>query len=362
MENKNLYEILNLSPNSSKEEIKIAYRKLVRIYHPDVNQTKEAETYFKLLNNAAETLLDDAKRLQYDTLAGISRIKKDYVKNDNTPKTESSPESNKNTIDKTSEIKQEYEFLGKETTKTAVNTGFFTKKSSKTFENRDLNADETRKNQYRGPKIDGKDIETIVTISKKEQKQGTLRKINVLHTDKCPKCAGAKYINGKVCALCHGVGEKSEHKKMNVKIPAGIKHGTKMKIQSEGEYGKFGGKNGNLYLLIQIENENIKKQPEFEDKNTVEDSVIEVVITPWQAVLGGKITISVEGKNVSASIPPLTKSGTRFKLKVDDEKWASLGLKTDYTVIFRIDIDENIDKKEIELYKKLREIGLGLDG
>lgn len=361
MENKNLYEILNLNPNSSKEEIKIAYRKLVRIYHPDVNQTKEAETYFKLLNNAAETLLDDAKRLQYDTLAGISRVKKDYVKNDETLKTKNSPENDKNAVDKTLKTRQEQEFTGNKTGETAKSTGFFTKKTSETFENKASNADKNLKNQYKGPKIDGKDIETIVNISKKEQKQGTVRKINVLHTDKCPKCAGAKYINGKVCALCHGVGEKSEHKKMNVKIPAGIKHGTKMKIQNEGEYGKFGGKNGDLYLLIQIENENVKKQPEFEDKNTVEDSVIETSITPWQAVLGGKITISVEGKNVSTAIPPLTKSGTRFKLKVDDEKWASLGLNADYTVIIRIDIDENLNKKEIELYKKLREIDLGLD-
>ncbi len=361
MKNKNLYEILNLSPNSSKEEIKIAYRKLVRIYHPDINKTKEAETYFKLLNNAAETLLDDAKRLQYDTLAGISRTKKDYVKNDDTLKTEPSPENDKKLVDKMPETKQGYEFSGNKTDETVENRGFFTKKSSKTFENKEFNADETLKNQFRGPKIDGKDIETVVNISKKEQKQGTVRKINVLHTDKCPKCAGAKYINGKVCALCHGVGEKSEHKKMNVKIPAGIKHGTKMKIQSEGEYGKFGGKNGNLYLLIQIENENIKNQPEFEDKNTGKDFVIETSITPWQAVLGGKITISAAGKNVSTTIPPLTKSGTRFKLKVDDEKWASLGLKADYTVIVRIDINENLDKKEIELYKKLREIDLGLD-
>ncbi len=361
MENKNLYEILNLNPNSSKEEIKIAYRKLVRIYHPDVNQTKEAETYFKLLNNAAETLLDDAKRLQYDTLAGISRVKKDYVKNDENLTTKNSPENDKNAVDKTLKTRQEQEFTSNKTGETAKSTGFFTKKTSETFENKAYNADETPKSRFKGPKIDGKDIETIVNISKKEQKQGTVRKINVLHTDKCPKCAGAKYINGKVCALCHGVGEKSEHKKMNVKIPAGIKHGTKMKIQSEGEYGKFGGKNGNLYLLIQIENENIKNQPEFEDKNTGKDFVIETSITPWQAVLGGKITISAAGKNVSTTIPPLTKSGTRFKLKVDDEKWASLGLKADYTVIVRIDINENLDKKEIELYKKLREIDLGLD-
>ena len=167
------------------------------------------------------------------------------------------------------------------------------------------------KSQPQSPKIDGKDIETVVTISKSEQKQGTIRKINVLHTDKCPKCTGAKYINGTICALCRGAGEKSEHKIMNVKIPAGIKNGTKMKIKNEGEYGKFGGKNGDLYLLIEIEKEIIKK---FEDGKIV----IEVPISPWQAVLGGQITIPVDNKNISLTIPPLTKSMTRFKLKKEE--------------------------------------------
>ena len=88
MNNKDLYEILGLDSDSTKEEIKIAYRKLVRIYHPDVNKTKEAENYFKLLNNAAETLLDDTKRLQYDTLAGVLRNKKDYVEKEASSKEE----------------------------------------------------------------------------------------------------------------------------------------------------------------------------------------------------------------------------------------------------------------------------------
>ena len=126
---------------------------------------------------------------------------------------------------------------------------------------------------------------------------------------------------------------------------------TKMKIKNEGEYGKFGGKNGDLYLLIEIEKEIIKK---FEDGKIV----IEVPISPWQAVLGGQITIPVDNKNISLTIPPLTKSMTRFKLKKEDDKLSPLGLNAEYTVITRIDIKEDFDKKEIELYKKLRDIDL----
>ena len=72
----------------------------------------------------------------------------------------------------------------------------------------------------------------------------------------------------------------------------------------------------------------------------------------------GQITIPVDNKNISLTIPPLTKSMTRFKLKKEDDKLSPLGLNAEYTVITRIDIKEDFDKKEIELYKKLRDIDL----
>ena len=144
-------------------------------------------------------------------------------------------------------------FSGRETSEKAQNRAFSKKETVKKAQNQALHETKEPKTRTESPKIDGKDIETVVKVSKEEVKRGTSRKINVLHTDKCPKCLGRRYFNGTVCALCHGAGEKSEHKIMNVKIPAGIKDGTKMKVKGEGEYGKFGGKNGDLYLLIQIE-------------------------------------------------------------------------------------------------------------
>lgn len=354
MENKNLYEILGLSPKASKEEIKIAYRKFVRIYHPDINKTKEAEKFFKLLNNAAQTLLDDAKRLQYDILAGLSAGQKNYVKKEENLKTEKNENLDDASILKSAKTQTNSGFWGNKTNKTKADSKFDEDKTFKNPSSKEFYTDDSVKTRTQGPKIDGKDIETIVTISKTEQKQGTVRKINVLHTDKCPKCAGAKYINGKVCALCHGAGEKSEHKIMNVKIPKGIRHGVKMKIQNEGEYGKFGGKNGDLYLLIQIEE---NKTKDFEEEKVV----LETLITPWQAALGGQVSILYKGKNAIVEIPPLTKQGTSFKLKDIGKNLSSLGLNADSTVIIKIDIKENLSKKEIELYKQLKEIDLGLD-
>ncbi len=352
MKNKNLYEILGLNSDATKDDIKNSYRKLVRIYHPDINKTKEAETYFKMLNNAVETLLDDTKRLQYDLRAGIFRNKKEYVKKENDKNFNDAKNEQEKEGQNISQTQAKSEFNAYSTYKNTDAAMFFQNKNTENKTAEGFYETKNPKTKVQSAKIDGNDIETTVFISKNEQKQGTIRKINVLHTDKCPKCAGIKYINGTICSLCHGVGEKSEHKIMNVKIPGGIKDGTKMKIKNEGEYGKFGGKNGDLYLLIKIED----KSKESEVKNKI---VIETSIPPWKAILGGIIDIPVGNHYVKIEIPPLTKSDTRFKLNKEDITEPETGENSEYIALIKIDIPENLSKKEIELYKKLREIDLG---
>ncbi len=354
MKNKNFYDILDLTPSASKEDIKAAYRRLVRIYHPDVNKTKEAEEYFKLLNNAVQTLLDDTKRLQYDTLSGFSGV---YNTCDVKTQKQGSGKFEKNDVGldkKQAEIKQEQAFSGGETRETQQESAFYKNETSKTAKKQDIHETKEAKTRAQSPVIDGKDIETVVKVSKEEAKRGTMRKINVLHTDKCPKCLGRRYFNGMVCALCHGAGEKSEHKIMNVKIPAGIKDGTKMKVKGEGEYGKFGGKNGDLYLLIQIEQKEEQRQEEKSDENIL----IETSISPWQAALGGEVRVPLDGKFVKIKIPPLTKSGSRFKLRKEALNLQIQGLKAEYTVVVKIDIEKNLSQKELELYEKLRDLDL----
>jgi len=349
MKNKNLYDILGLSPNASKEDIKASYRRLVRIYHPDINKTKEAEEYFKLLNNAVETLLDDTKRLRYDTLSGISGIYNRSVEKKEKPEDNGAGKNDFSFGENSAEIKTGSAFSGRETKKTAAKSGFYKSETLNKAQNKAFYENKEPKTRTGSPVIDGKDIETVVKVSKNEIKQGTTRKINVLHTDKCPKCLGRKYFNGTVCALCHGAGEKSEHRVMNVKIPAGIKNGTKMKVKGEGEYGKFGGKNGDLYLVIQIE-------PEKGENQNYENNFVEVSISPWQAVLGGEASVFCDGEFVKIKIPPLTKSGTRFKLRKEGSKAQISSVKAEYTAIVKIDIPENLSKKELELYEKLRDL------
>ena len=114
--------------------------------------------------------------------------------------------------------------------------------------------------------------------------------------------------------------------------------------------GKFGG-NGEKFGGNSDKNSNIK-----EGKNGEENFSIEASISPWQAALGGEVSIPLEGKFVKIKIPPLTKSGTRFKLKKEALNAQMPGIKADYTVVIKIDIRENLSKKELELYEKLRDL------
>ena len=99
----------------------------------------------------------------------------------------------------------------------------------------------------------GGDVHTDVNITFLESLEGTTRTINILHTEACKNCDGRPFVNGNKCPICNGLGEQSIHKKLNVKIPANIKHGSKIRIANEGNIGYNRGKNGDLYLNIKIE-------------------------------------------------------------------------------------------------------------
>ena len=207
---KSYYEILNVKDDATKAEIKSQFRKLVRMYHPDVNSSLEAERIFKDINKAAEILLDDTKRKNYDALRNV----------------------NKTIYKKTYTTKQ------KERKKT----------NSYTFE------DLFKKNRKKEEEIitpkpkHGDDITINITIDYYEAMLGTFRTINVSNSAICPKCEGKIFANGQKCSYCNGLGEKTTNKKITVKIPSAIKNKTKLRITGEGKQGENGGKNGNLYI------------------------------------------------------------------------------------------------------------------
>ena len=311
----NFYEILGVTPESSLAEIKAAYRKLARKYHPDVNPSGAKR--FKQISLAYETLTDEKKRKNYDTINGI--FKKE---------TTNPAEKNKKFDDYSEQLKKNK-----------------TKKKSMDF-SKIFNFENANANKKHSP-INGEDINTDISISIKEAVKGTNRTVNVVHSELCPCCRGRKFINGAKCSICDGTGEYSQHKKITVKIPPNVKNNSKLRIKGEGTQGQFGGKNGDLYLHITIEQ---SAKIKYDNLNIL----YTVPITPFEAVLGSEIDIPVFDGHVKLKLPQMTSNGQKFRL-------ASQGLKRngkigDMIVTVSIEIPSSLSDDEIKLYEKLKKL------
>ncbi len=316
----NCYKILNIPENANLDEIKSAYKKLVRKYHPDINKEEGAEETFKKINMAFEILSDDIKRLQHDTLHGIIASARNEKKEENT-KTQ---EEEKPKPKAQRETKKDESFLEK------------ILKNKKYKKAEDF-------------KVDGDNINTIVEITGKEAIQGITKKINILHSEPCPKCEGRKFANGSKCTHCGGSGEKSIHKKITITIPKNVKSGSKIKVKGEGKLGKFGGKCGDLIITIKVIQKNI-----FKFEGGV--AILEVPITPYEALLGASITIPTPAGNTTIKIPPQTNSGDKFKILNTGIGQAGSGKRSELVVIAKICSPQKPSIETIKKYKELQEL------
>lgn len=329
---KNLYEILEVSTSASAVTIKSAYRKLARKYHPDLNGGDDlCIRKFKEVTEAYEILSNIEKKRNYDILRGFNHQSSNVKFKEANKAYQENLKERTNTKDEAiSNIFNDILEGFKKTTSSSSKQSFKTKQP----------------NPQRG-----RDVFTDVSISVLESIDGTARTINIVHTEPCHKCLGKTFLNGAKCTLCAGMGEESVHKKLNVKIPSGVKNGSKIRIANEGNKGLNGGRNGDLYLNIKIENNNSKFK--YEGLNIL----CTVPITPFEAVLGATIEIPSPNGKVSMKITPNTKSGQKFRLSGQGlESGDKFGKKGDMIVIVNIDVRKNPSKEEIELYKKLRDI------
>lgn len=367
---KDLYKILEIQPSATTEQIKTAYRKQARIWHPDLNEnSQESIVRFKEITEAYEVLTDSHKRSQYDILKGFNT----YSSRESTYTAKAKEQNAKKAYSKDNENSQyskyNYEYATKEDFNKSQNTqntkkqgkdsftqvfenileGIFTGSSKSTNTAKSAKAAQKNKKpkeEKRKPE-NGRNINLSVNIKMHESINGTNRTINVLHSERCTKCEGRRFINGEKCTTCKGTGEVSHHKKLNVRIPAGVKNGAKIRIANEGNRGYYGGKDGDLYLLINIEESKFFK---YDGLNVL----CEIPITPYEAALGTNIDVPTLCGNVSMKIPPKTTSGQKFRLSnqgVYDEKTKKRG---DQIVTVKIEIPKELSQKEIELYEQLK--------
>lgn len=345
MEYKDYYDILGVKRDATEAEIKSAYRKLARKYHPDVNKTKEAESKFKDINEAYEVLGDKQKRQRYDSLGANWQGGQNY-----TPP----PGFEQFGFGGGQGGYQSYSFNGQDL---GGFSDFFSslfgdmmgggaRTQGMNFGGFDFGgaqqASSSRKRQQQTPKAEDLDVTMNLNVTVKDifdQKPVNVKFNNI---ERCTKCSG----NGGYCSECGGTGFKSEPKSIKVKLPPNITEGQKIRIKGEGKSDSYGRK-GDLYLVINV------KDKDYEVNGA--DLTKEIKITPPEAVLGCKKDIETLHGKIGIKIPPKTSSGQALRLK-------DLGLPKkgggygNLNAKIKIVIPKNISDKQIELYKKIAEL------
>ena len=274
MEYKDYYKVLGVSKSASAEDIKKAFRKLARRYHPDVNPgDKKSEEKFKEINEAYEVLSDVTKRRKYDTLGPNWQEQFGY------PSAAGGRTSN---------------FRG--STMDYNSAGF-----SDFFEALfGRPAASTRKT--------GEDIEQRVEVTFQEAYSGGMRTFNIQSTETCPVCRGTRVVAGKSCTNCNGLGALARSKRIQVKIPAGVDNGSKIRVAGEGQPGSGGGPRGDLFLVISV-----KPEPLFERKG--DDLYSDIDVDLVTAILGGEVAVATPGgRKLVLTVPPETQNGRLFRL------------------------------------------------
>jgi molecular chaperone DnaJ len=346
------YEVLGVSRTATPEDIKKAYRQMARQYHPDVSDQPDAESRFKEVNEAYEVLSDAEKRATYDRFghAGLNSggFGFDFG-------------GFRDPFDIFAEV-----FGG----------GFGFRTSTR-----------------QGPRR-GADLRYDLHLTFEEAVFGCEKEIEVARHETCTKCNGSQaepgtspvrcsecngsgqvrrvqrsilgsFVSVTSCPTCHGKGETIPipctecngqgrvyvTRKLSVTIPAGVDHGTQVRLASEGEIGERGGPRGNLYVVLDVE-----PHPFFQRRG--DDILVEMKVNVAQAALGAKITVPTLESEEEISIPAGTQSGKVLRLRDRGVPHLRRDGRGDQLVLVRVDTPTNLTKEQKHL---LRELGGTLD-
>ena len=358
MAKKDYYEVLGVDKNASQDEIKSAFRKLAKKYHPDINKEEGAEAKFKEVGEAYAVLGDEQKRKQYDQF-GSSAFENGaggFNGWQNFQGFEGFEDFD------LGDIFEEMFGYGGGRRKSNKNRP---QKGSDTVVRISLDFEEAVFGCKKDLKLDldeeceechgkgGFDEKTCPDCGGSGRVVTETRSIFgfIQQQSACPRCSGTGKIFDRTCSKCRGNGHVVKTKTITVDIPAGVDNGSELRISGKGSQGYNGGPNGDIYLQFRV-----KEHSLFERQDT--DVYLELPITITDAVLGGKKEIPTLYGNLVIEIDAGTQSGTKLRIKGKGIESPRTGKKGDMYVIINVMIPEKLSKEQKDLFKDLSETNL----
>ena len=352
---KDYYKILNVDRNASKAEIKRAYKRLAKKYHPDLNKSKEAAEKFKEINEAASILGDDNKRANYDrfgttegTAAGFEGFDfRDFMSDigdfgfdfDSIFDTFFGGGRKRYAPSRGSDLIYETEIT--------LEDAYYGAKKEIAIPRLE-----------RCSKCNGTGAESRSGIEKCSECNGSgyVRRTQrtpfgiFSTTTTCSKCRGkGEYIKNE-CSVCDGTGVVKKTRKIEIDIPKGAENGLRLRIKGEGQAGEKGAPPGDLYVVLHEKRHNFFQR----DGN---DIYLEVPISFTKAALGGSIEVpTMEGK-ATLKIPPGTQTDTIFRMKgkgISNLRGYGSG---NQNVKIIVEVPKKLSKKQKELLKEFEKEG-----
>jgi molecular chaperone DnaJ len=341
------YDVLGVSRNAGQDEIKKAYRRLARQYHPDVNKNSDAEARFKEINEAYQVLSDQGKRATYDSYGTVE-----------------APGFGGFGFRDPFDIFEEV---------FGVDLGFGPRR---------------RTARHRAPQR-GADLRYDLTISFEEAVFGCERELEIPRWETCPTCGGSgaepgtrpircpqcngtgevrraqqsifgSFVQVTTCHRCDGTGEVvttpcqecrgrrrvQRVKTIAVEIPAGVDDGTQIRLSGEGEAGPYGGSPGNLYVALHV-------KPHTHFKRQGNDILLELGINVAQAALGDEVRVPGLDGEETLLIPPGTQTGDTFCLRGKGVPHLRRNGRGDQRITVYVVTPTHLTEKQRELFGEL---------
>ncbi|MEO0947221.1 MAG: molecular chaperone DnaJ [Cyanobacteria bacterium J06641_5] len=356
------YSVLGVSRDASKEDIKQAYRRLARKYHPDVNKEAGAEERFKEINRAYEVLSEPETRARYDRFgeAGVG-----------------SPAGGPGGFQDFGDVGGFADIF--ETIFSGFGGGGMGSSAG---------------GRRRGGPVRGDDLRLDLKLSFRDAVAGGKREIRIPHQETCetckgsgakpgsgvktcstcggtgqvrratrtpfgsfaqvstcPTCNGAGQIIEEKCETCGGAGRLQKTKQIAITIPPGVDHGTKLRVSGEGDAGHRGGSAGDLYVYLFVE-----EDPEF--KRDGIDILSTLRVSYLQAILGCQVAVNtVDGQEEILTIPAGTQPNTVLKLEgLGVPRLGNVVSRGDHLIAIRVEIPNRLSAKERELLEELAKL------